>query len=565
MTFLNSFKISTRVYLLAAVELVLLIAIGGTALIQMQKIGYALIDIAEEDIPITNLITQITEHQLQQAVLFERSLATGLAIASDLPVEKTVVELKTDFEKLSHKVDKEFKEAEAMVRTAIVETHSEEARAEFKQLIVKLEEIDKQHAQYDVTAADSFDMIINGQIDLAFVRSLDITELEDKIDHALIETLTHIQEFTAQAALKAEHDEVAAQKLILTIFVIALVISIALPFVISRAITIPVNRMRSRIKELTDGDGDLTARLEDSAGDETAAAAKNFNQLLEKLADMVRTISSTSEQLYEKSEHTIREMDSTLDNVGRQQQETEMVAAAVEEMSASITEVSKSTEEAMRLGLLVKEQVHASRTAAVESQSIMQNLSSDVSEASGAITSLAEETNRITEVLDAIRGIAEQTNLLALNAAIEAARAGESGRGFAVVADEVRTLAQRTQTSTQDIQELLERLQQQAQVAVSTMARGQQNADSCLTKSNETANALGVGAKAVEEVADLNSQIASASEQQAAVAHEVNVNLARITEVAHETKDGAERTASSGHKMSAALNDLRMFVAQFKA
>jgi len=562
--FLQSLRISTRVYALACLEFLLLVLVGGVALIQMQKIGTELIDIAEEDIPITNAVTQIAEHQLQQAVLFERALAVGVAEKNGIATGQNLSQIKSDFEALAHKVEKEFKEAELKVETGIEAAHSPEAVTEFRALLSSLKRIDVEHTEYDRSAIELLNLLQNGQIQEVFSRATAVIALEDKIDHALIDAQTRVQEFTLQAALKAERDELAAQKLILTLFIVAVVLSIVLPLIISRAITQPVNSMRDRLQELTQGDGDLRVRLDDSSADETGDAARAFNQLLLKLSEMVKTISSTSEQLCERSERTVKDMDNTLNSVDHQQQETEMVATAVEEMAATVAEVAKTTEKAADLGLIVRERVAEGMDAAVESQAIMQRLSEDVSGASDVISSLASETNRITEVLDAIRGIAEQTNLLALNAAIEAARAGESGRGFAVVADEVRSLAQRTQSSTQDIQALLESLQQQASQAVQTMEVGQNNAISCLEKASATASALDAGKHAVEEIADLNAQIASASDQQASVAREINVNLLRITDVATETSSGAQRTADSSQSMARALNELRLYMGQFK-
>ncbi len=564
MTLLQSFKISTRVYLFAAIELALLVAVATVALVQMNKIGTELVDIAEEDIPITNMIAQITEHNLEQVVIFERGLAAGFAEKNNLSAHDSLAQLRATFEGLAHKVDTEFKAAEAKVDEAIRLSHSAEAVALFRSLRTELTSIDREHQQYNDTALKLFELLMRGEVTSAYRQAQPLVALEIRIEHELSAALSSVQQLTQNAAKKAEADEQDGATLILIMAAVALVISLILPFVIASAISGPVLSMRDRILDLVNGDGDLRLRLEDKATDETGQTAHAFNQLLQKLADMIRTIGQTSDQLCERSVQTVEVMDNTCVYVDRQQQETEMVAAAVEEMAATVAEVAKSTERAAQLGQVVLEQVSEGMVSASDSQVIMQSLSDDVSNAADVITSLASETDRINRVLEAIKGIAEQTNLLALNAAIEAARAGERGRGFAVVADEVRELAQRTQSSTQDIQALLESLQVQAKQAVETMQRGQQNAVDCLEKAKATSEALETGSQAVKEIAELNTHIASASEQQAEVALEINQNLVRITEVANHTSDGAQRTSEASKGMEQSLQDLRQFVGQFK-
>jgi len=564
MALLNAFRISTRIYMLAAIQLVLLLLVGGVSWSQMQKIGVELVDIAEEDIPISNSLTKITEHQLEQAVLFERALAYAMADKAGINTGGKLPQLVSDFTQLAHKVEKEFIETEEFIAHAITVAHSQAVVDEFSALLKNLKKIDHEHREYDQSAIAVLQQLQRGDAERAFRQAEAVVLMEDKIDHALIEALDRIQAFTLQAAQRAEADEKKGQQLILILVLVALVLAVVLPMIIARAITNPVVTLRNRLREIAEGDGDLRVRLPEDGSDEISETSQAFNKLMCKLSEMVKSISSTSDALCLQSEDSVRVMERTRGNVEQQQQETEMVAAAVEEMAATVSEVARSTEQAAGLSNQIRGRVNEGMGCAVDSQQIIQKLSSEVTDAANSIESLARETNSIGEVLEAIRGIAEQTNLLALNAAIEAARAGDSGRGFAVVADEVRALAQRTQSSTQDIQNLLSRLQQEAAKAVETMQQGQLSAESCLDRASVTAGALEEVTRVVEEVTDLNTQIATAAEQQALVANEISGNLARITEVATDTSAGALQTSNVSQDMANELIRLSDYVGQLK-
>lgn len=562
---LSSLKISSRIALLAGINLLLILALGGVATYQMNKIGIELIEVAEEDLPITNMLSKVAQHQLEQAILFERSLSYATAIKYGDDRSQEMLTTTKAFHSLADKVDQEFKQLEELLEHAITKAHSAEAKEQFESLLTTILDIDKIHAEYDELALSLFQKVKNGYAASAIASADHIIELEDKIDHELIDALDQIQAFTLEATQRAEHDELKAQKLIMIIFVVALILGVSLALMISRAITGPVSNMRDRLKEISDGDGDLTVRLPVSGQDETAEAAAAFNRLMEKLGKMVTTIRSTSTQLVQRSEQSIVLMDATRDQVEQQKRETEQTATAAEQMSGSITEIAQSTDHAAELGRGVLEKVQSGSGIAKQNQQAIEQLNINVESAATQLNSLATETNRISEVLDDIRGIAEQTNLLALNAAIEAARAGESGRGFAVVADEVRTLSQRTQSSTEDIQELLENLQSATNGAISVMQKGQENAGHCIQQANHTAAELEEASAAVEGMAAMNTQIAAAAEEQSAVVKEIHASLSSISLYANSTNDSANQTSNINKEVSSELLQLNHLVSELRA
>jgi len=554
---LDKLKISQKVYALALPQLILMLVMGFVSISQMSKIGVELMDIAEIDIPLTNEITKITEKQLHQAILIERMLfKAALSKLGDINADKEALQLAKDVDSSSTEITKKLKSTIAFAQSSLNKLHSEEAKNKLTGVLRNLQSIDKKYAKITLlitkissaTGSHDFESIIE--------ISQDLEEKEDKLEHELVDLLNDIEQFTLNSAIKAEHDEQQAIKWIWIVFIIAVSFGISVPYFIARGISQPVITLGERLNEIASGDGDLTVRLSTDSKDETGDVARAFNTFMIKFRDLISGTSTQADSLGESAEVALSVMQITLKNVEQQRQETELVATAMNEMSATIQEVARNANSASQVTDIVSSNVVEGRAESLETQSIMTQLTSEVEEASTVIQTLVTETNKIGSVLDTIQGIAEQTNLLALNAAIEAARAGETGRGFAVVADEVRSLAQRTQKSTVDIQELVTRLQNEANNAFRSMDKGSDSAQRCLIKATATAKTFEKASEAVGEISDLNAQIASAAEQQSHVAREINDNLIRIKEVAETTSEGAKETERANQQIATSLIDL---------
>ena len=234
------------------------------------------------------------------------------------------------------------------------------------------------------------------------------------------------------------------------------------------------------------------------------------------------------------------------------------------EMTATVQEVASHAAHAAEAATSARDEAQGGQRVVSANIDAIQRLADEVMQTAELINRLAEDSNAIGTVLDVIRGIAEQTNLLALNAAIEAARAGEQGRGFAVVADEVRTLAQRTQESTSEIQDMIERLQAGARNAVEAMEKGRAGAESSVRQAVTAGESLQAINQAVAAISDMNLQIATAAEEQSAVAEEINRNITTINMVADETAVGAEQTAEASQELARLAMNLQRIVSQFR-
>ena len=561
---LNRIKIAHKIYFLGASLLALLLLVGSIGLTQMQKIGYEIIDIAEIDIPLNNLMTQITEHQLAQVIELERSVLYGVLTETRGGYEKDMAKHVKKMREISKKIEHELVEAEELLEEALTIAHSEAAIKKLENLTVSIQSIEKHFFQTEKESFEVADLLEAHKLDEALKLLPTLEKHQDKLDEELISVLADIQAFTAKSALQAEHDEIQALQIITTTLIGSTLFALIISIVITRSILIPIKNLQFRLNEISTGDGDLTLRINNQSHDEIGDVANSFDTFIEKLATTVREITASTASLADSSSTALRITEETMQSFSTQKEETSIVANTLSEMNAATQEVAVNTTSAAQIADKVKASVEQGKRSADEIQEIIRDMADEVTRTSTDIETLAQETESIGTVLDAIRGIAEQTNLLALNAAIEAARAGETGRGFAVVADEVRSLAQRTQESTVDIQELVEKLQREASQAVSSMQNGNKKTEACLQKSTETSHAFEEAYEAVTKISDLNTQIAAAVEEQSQVSEEISNNVTTIQNIASRTAQGAEESATANGKIANQVDELNRSIHLFK-
>jgi len=335
-------------------------------------------------------------------------------------------------------------------------------------------------------------------------------------------------------------------------------------YLFNRLVIAPARTTTERINELSEGNGDLTARLPITSGDEVGELRVVVNKFVEQLHGMITKI-ITEVNLLTSESHSLKDAGNELSVIADTQlNETTQVATMVEEMTATVHEVSQNTSIAAQSTQEADNKTKGLKNVVSQTIDNIDRLAGKVDHATTVIEKLSADSDTIGTVLDVIRGIAEQTNLLALNAAIEAARAGEQGRGFAVVADEVRTLASRTQQSTQEIQGMIERLQTGSKEAVAVMAESQRQARESVDQASKTGVALDEINTIVTSINDMNLQIATAAEQQSAVAEEINHNINNIATSCEKTASSAELTAESGNNLFELSNRLQTLATQFK-
>ena len=309
--------------------------------------------------------------------------------------------------------------------------------------------------------------------------------------------------------------------------------------------------------------GDLTYKINVEGKDEFAWMCWEYSQGRKGFSNLVKEILGSAGQLAAAAEELSAITEQANNGVMRQQGEIDQVATAMNEMSATVSEVSNNAANAANAAQEADDSAKDGWSVVNTTVETINNLASEVERTSEVIENLKGDSISIGTVLDVIRDIAEQTNLLALNAAIEAARAGEQGRGFAVVADEVRTLASRTQQSTREINDMIERLQNGANQAVSVMEMGRAKAEESVEQAAKAGEALQSITSVVDNIKSMNMQIASAAEEQSSTAEEINRNIVNISEVAQETADGSSQTATASDQLAKLASGLQTQVAKF--
>lgn len=542
-----SLKLKMLVFI--AVSALILAGVITFANMQIAAIGIEIAEITEEDIPLTNMVTKVTVHQLEQAISVERTLAAGYALDSGHAKPGAMDKHIEKFEALSKKVNAEILEGEKLAEHAIEAAHTEEARTEFTHVLDVLKNIEKEHFSFEEHAHQLFAALRSGNLYEADRLAILVHEEEDKIDHEVEALLEELNAFTLQSAQAALQHEHSAEIVIWIAGGSGLALLLIVGYGIGTITSKPLTAMLANVNELASGNTDITidAKSKDEVG-MLAHAMEKFRiqiierkELAERQKEMEReaeikvrdTVLRMTDTITEKLNGTVTalhkntaEMTSAVDTMeqinNEVMDENTAVAAAAEEATVNVQSVSSATEEMTTAIREVAEQ-------SSQSASVAERAKSQSDEAQAQILGLNEAAQEIGQVIAMITDIADQTNLLALNATIEAARAGESGKGFAVVASEVKSLASQTAKATEQIGGQVQSIQSATSNAVSMI--------------DAITNTIG-------EVSQVASAIASAVEEQGATTQEISRNI-------HEAATGTQSVTESIHKVSESINNSR--------
>jgi methyl-accepting chemotaxis protein len=344
--------------------------------------------------------------------------------------------------------------------------------------------------------------------------------------------------------------------------ILALLLGVLAAWVITRQITQPLKETLGEVQRIASGD--LTASARVTRRDELGVLQQGIQNMGDTLRELISGIRDGVTQIASAAEELSAVTEQTSAGVNGQKSETDQVATAMHEMTATVQEVARNAGDASTAASEADEQARLGDKVVNEAIVQIERLASEMNRSSEAMTSLQKESDKIGSVMDVIKAVAEQTNLLALNAAIEAARAGEAGRGFAVVADEVRGLAQRTQKSTEEIEGLVAGLQTGTQQVASMMNNSRKLTDSSVELARKAGGSLENITHMVSNIQSMNLQIAAAAEQQSAVADEINRSIVNVRDVSEQTAAASEETAASSVELARLGNELQTMVSRFR-
>ncbi|MDF3935130.1 methyl-accepting chemotaxis protein [Pseudomonas citronellolis] len=361
---------------------------------------------------------------------------------------------------------------------------------------------------------------------------------------------------------KRDADAAHAKQILGIASLLVLAFGVFAAWIITRQIVLPLRQSLLAAERIADGD--LSQQLKVDRRDELGQLQASMQRMSQSLRELISHIHDGVTQIASAAEELSAVTEQTSAGVNNQKSETDQVATAMNEMAATVLEVARNAEEASEAASSADREAGAGAKAVNEAVGQMDRLAAEVGRSNEAVQQLKRESEKIGSVLDVIKAVAEQTNLLALNAAIEAARAGEAGRGFAVVADEVRGLAQRTQQSTEEIEELITGLHTGTQQAVQRMESSRALTDSTLDLARRAGERLDSITRTVSGIQSMNQQIAAAAEQQSAVAEEINRSVMSVRDISEQTAAASEETAASSIELARLGTELQGLVARFR-
>ena len=344
----------------------------------------------------------------------------------------------------------------------------------------------------------------------------------------------------------------------------ALIVGLGLFFTTKRLVVDPLTNLGLKLQDIAQGEGNLNVRLDIHGKNEFAWVASSFNRFVKKIRNMVLTLKDSSQYLAQEADHVEKLAQGTGVDAARQGDEMRHVAVTMQQMAAAVQEIAQNTTRASEVARTTDSETKSGHEVVHNAIANIERLASEVDKAALVLKELEGDSDSIGEVLKIIGDIADQTNLLALNAAIEAARAGEQGRGFAVVAEEVRTLASRTQESTAEIQQTIERLRNRARQAVEVIGHSKEQAEQSKDEAHAVNSVLDNVTRMIDEVSEMNAQIASAVEEQSMVSEEINQNVAQVNEGVEKTQLKMQETREAIGKLREQTGKLDQVVAQFR-
>lgn len=488
----------------------------------------------------------VAAEKMRRMVLLSQISVTELSDAKSIEQQQNI---KNTINALTREYDKNEADLNLLIK-------SQTAQAIFR-------DVRESHDKFIASLPRLFELTRNGEIDASLVYR-DSTVKQNSLE--LRKLLDQLVDFQQSEAIKSNDAATASYKSSRLSLIIGLALTLSLvgfmAYFYSRSLIGPLRNSVQIAQRIANGD--LTNVIADNHKDEAADMLRALNDMQTQLSATITKISESSHQLATTSEELSSVTVHSSEVLSQQHDKLNLAATAVSQLTSAIEEVARTANKTSDNAEIVDEKTQQGKVKVDQTIETVQSLQKEIQESEKNVLSLAEKVKSIVSVLTVIQGIAEQTNLLALNAAIEAARAGENGRGFAVVADEVRALAHRTQSSTKEIEEMISSVRQETEQTVTKMTQSSRLASTTLSIANDAGATFQEISMLISQINDQNAAVATATEEQATVAKDVDSNLLNIRDLSIQTQTGADQTSSSSSELARLAEHLNELVLKFK-
>ncbi|WP_057832627.1 methyl-accepting chemotaxis protein [Colwellia sp. TT2012] len=556
-------SLSKKIIFLSVVLSSSIVILTVINMVRLNAMGHHIESIEKKDIPLTKLITSITEHQLEQEIYFEQAYRFALELQTVEYALASFHHARKKFVKFDQKIKNELNRSEQLLHSFIDNSTESTLITEFKNLLNQMEKIESHHETWSNHAKDILDTLENNQMHQAAELAIIADKESTKLEHEVLKALEEIEKFTENAIISLDDEEkqMFNQGIFITLF--SLMLTTGLSIYIVRRLHIDTDKLNYSINQLKSGELRSSFKSQNISQD-LGVMLDNVDELRETLSSTISTINEANDKVTCEAQHVNELTSLVVSQIENQNSEINMLAVALEEMGSTSSDIAKnsentqiSTNDANQLSTLSQNDMNDAINA-------MQKLTNSMASSSNSITALELHGQNITSVLDVIKGIADQTNLLALNAAIEAARAGEQGRGFAVVADEVRTLAKRTQDSTTEIENMIQGFKTETDSAVKGMNESKNNSDFMLTTSEKSNKNLIKISKSISDINDMTTQTASAAEQQSIVINQLTENINSVNDLSAKNLESVVEISTTIEEFSKLANQSKQLISFFK-
>jgi methyl-accepting chemotaxis protein len=564
MVFIKNLPIGKKILTIVIVLGFLQLITSSFAILKMNDIAAEFSVLYKFAVPLGDRVSKINLLQFEKSAALEKLLA-GAKSGERRKVIKSYIQKIHDTTTESEAIKTEVL---AILAKAEEQSLDESVKIDLAVLEEKIQKVDTAQHEYQAYVDNAIKVIKRGgsMNSGGYLSAEDYKQLT-KIEEALYLDLEVMQktidQISKETISEADHVKDSAFKSLVILVIVVLAIAAVISKYMISGIVPPIVGFMSDLKAIAKNN-DLSKRLTVDSKDEIGDMANTMNSFIEKLQRLLADISNYSDDLASSAVETARVSDSANDIVAKQKNETTQVAYAIDGVTSAVEDVTNNAQKASIAANEGANDVEKGRQVVSEIVSSINELNSEITNSMDVIGNVKSNSENIGSVLDVIKSIAEQTNLLALNAAIEAARAGEQGRGFAVVADEVRSLAQKTQDSTAEIENLISTLQQGSDNAVKSMDQNAESIASLVAKTGMATDSLNAISESVNAITDMNSLIAVAAEQQSNVVQEINTNVNNIHQMSEQSAQSSQELLETSSHMSGLSDKLKAAVQQFR-